>query len=143
MRNMARSICSVGMRSFIVCFDTGSPAKVTSTVDGRNKAIGEALRRTQGDWKEEGGMNPAPTSNCRDGRPHRVAPTLECRITEAVSRYAPTSDRTRSDCFAPLAMRIMARKCCTHALGTASVVCLGDCVRGVAPAQNGTEGNAL
>src|SRR5438876_3810880 len=79
MRNMARSICSVGMRSFIVCFDTGSPAKVTSTVDGRNNAIGEALRRTQGDWKEEGGMNPAPTSNCQDGRPRRAAPTVSGR----------------------------------------------------------------
>ena len=76
-----------------MCFDTGSPAKVTSTVDGRNNAIGEALRQAQGDWKEEGGMNPAPASNCRDGRPHRVAPTLECRITEGVSRYAPTSDK--------------------------------------------------
>src|SRR3989442_4337588 len=57
MRNMARSICSVGMRSFIVCFDTGSPAKVTSTVDGRNNAIGEALRRTQGDGKKEDGRD--------------------------------------------------------------------------------------
>jgi len=65
---MARSICSVGMRSFIVCFDTGSPAKVTSTVDGRNNAIGEALRQAQGDGKEEGGMNPAPTSEQKRGQ---------------------------------------------------------------------------
>src|SRR5437016_7927573 len=57
MRNMARSICSVGMRSFIVCFDTGSPAKVTSTVDGRNNAIGEALRQAQGDGKKEDGRD--------------------------------------------------------------------------------------
>ena len=53
-----------------MCFDTGSPAKVTSTVDGRNNAIGEALRQAQGDGKEEGGMNPAPTSEQKGDR-HR------------------------------------------------------------------------
>jgi len=40
-----------------VCFDTGSPAKVTSTVDGRNNAIGEALRQAQGDGKKEDGRD--------------------------------------------------------------------------------------
>src|SRR6266849_971992 len=35
----------------------------------------ETLRQAQGDRKETGGMNPAPTSNRQDGRPRRAAPT--------------------------------------------------------------------
>src|SRR2546425_11402722 len=89
MRNMARSICSVGMRSFIVCFDTGSAAKVTSTVDGRNNAIGEALRQAQGDGKKEDGRDESrpyielSRRAATQGRPYGFG--------EGVSRYAPTS----------------------------------------------------
>src|SRR2546428_775654 len=68
MRNMARSICSVGMRSFIVCFDTGSPAKVTSTVDGRNNAIGEALRQAQGDLERRGRDESRPYIRTKRGQ---------------------------------------------------------------------------
>src|SRR2546428_2526206 len=68
MRNMARSICSVGMRSFIVCFDTGSPAKVTATVDGRNNAMGEALRQAQGDGKKEDGRDESRPYVCSTRR---------------------------------------------------------------------------
>jgi len=73
-----------------VCFDTGSPAKVTSTVDGRNNAIGEALRQAQDDWKKEDGRDesrPYVESSRRaatQGRPYGFG--------KGVSRYAPASD---------------------------------------------------
>jgi len=75
-----------------VCFDTGSPAKVTSTVDGRNNAIGEALRQAQGDGKKEkrgrDESRPYVESSRRaatQGRPYGFG--------KGVSRYVPTSDK--------------------------------------------------
>src|SRR5437867_6974796 len=54
IRNMARSICSVGMRSFIVHFGTGSLAKATWVYWRGRRGRGRRIRRDTGEKRVDG-----------------------------------------------------------------------------------------